>query len=103
MLTLLFLPLIVVAAVISSAKAGWKSTLACGGVAALALGTIGAMLLGAPHGAISPLDVGVLLGGIPGCIGGRGTSTPLGLVQPAIAEMIAVRTSAHFPTACGKV
>ena len=66
MLTLLFLPLVVAAAVIASAKAGWKSTLAYGGVASFAFGIIGATLLEIPHGAIPPVAMGFFLGGLPG-------------------------------------
>ena len=66
MLTLLILPLVVAAALIASAKAGWKPTLAYGGVASLAFGIIGATLLEVPHGSIPPLALGLFLGGFSG-------------------------------------
>ena len=66
MLTLLFLPLVVAAAAIASAKAGWKPTLAYGGAASLAFGIIGATLLEVPHGTIPPLALGTFLGGLSG-------------------------------------
>lgn len=65
MLSLLFLPLVVVA-FIASAKTGWKSTLAYGGVASL---------LKVPHGAIPPLALGALMGGLSG----TGVLTGVGL------------------------
>lgn len=66
MLSPLFLPLVVAAAAIALAKAGWKPTLACGGAAPPACGIIGATLLKVPHGVIPPLAFSTFLGELSG-------------------------------------
>lgn len=104
MLTLLFLPLVVAAAVIASAKAGWKPTRAYGGAASLAFGIVGATLLEAPMAPFHRGRWAFFWAGCPESECWRAwASSGFGFGLASSHKSDCRPLPAHFPAVCGKI